>query len=288
MGLFLGQNYQGRLLVLFFFSFQNISWEVRVYTQVLLQVPLCLLLFRWSWRDNKRIRKLSLSLLVSPSAEDSNLNIVTRMAKNLMTTNHLRHVEPVMSFPSGAGKIPNLNAVTLGKALATEKDHLIFPSHEFSRQALVPSPDKVMFFSSLSFWCFPILIHPCLLMSFFCDYSQYLEMYRKSVEDPARFWSEIASRYYWKQKWGRQVYLENLDVRNGPISIEVFHPPIISSSSWSVLFNLFCSTIVLYRSGSKAVSPTLPSIAWTEMWKPDLATKLPFIGKATSLDLMTL
>lgn len=164
------------------------------------------------------------------------------MAKNLMTTNHLRHVEPVMSFPSGAGKIPNLNAVTLGKALATEKDHLIFPSHEFSRQALVPSPDKVMFFSSLSFWCFPILIHPCLLMSFFCDYSQYLEMYRKSVEDPARFWSEIASRYYWKQKWGRQVYLENLDVRNGPISIEVFHPPIISSSSWSVLFNLFCST----------------------------------------------
>lgn len=46
-------------------------------------------------------------------------------------------------------------------------------------------------------------------------------MYKRSIEDPAGFWSDIASSFYWKQKWGQQVYLENLDVRKGDIRIEV-------------------------------------------------------------------
>jgi len=50
---------------------------------------------------------------------------------------------------------------------------------------------------------------------------QYMEMHKRSMDDPAAFWSDIASEFYWKQKWGDQVFSENLDVRKGPISIEV-------------------------------------------------------------------
>lgn len=62
---------------------------------------------------------------------------------NLITTNHLRHVESMATMPSGAGKIPHLNAIILGEALASEENDLIFPSDDFSRQAHVPSPQKV-------------------------------------------------------------------------------------------------------------------------------------------------
>ncbi|PPD98548.1 hypothetical protein GOBAR_DD04457 [Gossypium barbadense] len=111
--------------------------------------------------------------------------------KNLTTTNHLRHVESMASLPSGAGKISHLNAVILGEALASEENDFVFPSDDFSRQALIPSPHK------------------------------YLEMYKRSIEDPAGFWSGIASsEFYWKQKWGDQVCSENLDVRKGDIKIE--------------------------------------------------------------------
>lgn len=41
------------------------------------------------------------------------------------------------------------------------------------------------------------------------------------MDDPAGFWSDIASEFYWKQKWGDQVFSENFDVRKGPIHIEV-------------------------------------------------------------------
>lgn len=46
-------------------------------------------------------------------------------------------------------------------------------------------------------------------------------MYKKSIEDPAGFWSEIASQFYWKEKWSPEVYTENLDVTKGSIKIEV-------------------------------------------------------------------
>lgn len=46
-------------------------------------------------------------------------------------------------------------------------------------------------------------------------------MYKRSIEDPAGFWSDIASQFYWKQKWGDHVYSENLDFRKGPVKIEV-------------------------------------------------------------------
>jgi Acetyl-coenzyme A synthetase N-terminus len=51
---------------------------------------------------------------------------------------------------------------------------------------------------------------------------QYAGMYKKSVEDPAGFWSEIASEFYWKEKWNpNEICKENLDVTNGRVNIEV-------------------------------------------------------------------
>ncbi|PKI79249.1 hypothetical protein CRG98_000369 [Punica granatum] len=113
-------------------------------------------------------------------------------SKKLTTTNHLRHVESMAKMPSGAGAISHLNAVILGEDLASEENDLIFHSAEFSQQALVPSPQK------------------------------YLEMYKRSIADPAGFWSDIASEFYWKEKWGKEVCSENLDVREGTIKIEWF------------------------------------------------------------------
>ncbi|XP_047310361.1 acetyl-coenzyme A synthetase, chloroplastic/glyoxysomal [Impatiens glandulifera] len=108
------------------------------------------------------------------------------------TFDQLRHVDSMASMPSGAGKIRRLNVAVLGESLASEEDDLVFPSNDFSNQALVSSPQK------------------------------YLEMYRRSIEDPAGFWSDIASEFVWREKWGKDVYSENLDVRNGDIKIEWF------------------------------------------------------------------
>ncbi|KAE8655525.1 Acetyl-coenzyme A synthetase [Hibiscus syriacus] len=114
---------------------------------------------------------------------------------NLPTTaSHFRHVDAMVPQPSAAAaKLSQLKAVVLGEAPASEDDEVVVPSHEFSRQALVPSTQK------------------------------YLEMYKSSIEDPAKFWSSIASsEFYWKQRWGDQVYSENLDARKGNIKIEWF------------------------------------------------------------------
>lgn len=63
--------------------------------------------------------------------------------RNGRTLDHLRHVESMATMPSGAGKIPRLNAVILGDSLASEEDDLICPNDEFSSQALISSPQKV-------------------------------------------------------------------------------------------------------------------------------------------------
>ncbi|KAJ0053775.1 hypothetical protein Pint_02465 [Pistacia integerrima] len=118
--------------------------------------------------------------------------VVVMASSGLKTSNYLRHVESLKSFPSGAGNIPQLNAVILGEALASEETDRVYPSEDFTRQALVPSPEK------------------------------YLEMYKRSIEDPAGFWADIASQFYWKQKWDQEVCSENLDIRKGNIKIEWF------------------------------------------------------------------
>ncbi|KAK6928615.1 Acetyl-coenzyme A synthetase, N-terminal domain [Dillenia turbinata] len=205
------------------------SWEVFGEPQVQIQIPISVLLpvssveavnntksslRKWSRSAESRKRKnypLSLSLCNGSGSKTTDPNPIpipippipsprrrwlmmsnSSTRKNISTSNHLRHVESMASLPSGAGKISHLNAVILGEALASEEDDLVFPSDDFSRQALVPSPDK------------------------------YLEMYKRSIEDPAGFWSDIASEFYWKEKWAPDVYSENMDVRKGNIKIEWF------------------------------------------------------------------
>ncbi|GAA0150736.1 ligase [Lithospermum erythrorhizon] len=148
--------------------------------------------FRVELFKSKRINHSRRKMMMDDSLNGNGVGNGGVGIKSMTTSNHLRHVESLSILPSGAGKIPRLNAVILGEALASEEDDLVFPSQEFSQNALVSSPQK------------------------------YLEMYRRSVEDPAGFWSDIASEFYWKGKWGKQVCSENFDVRKGRINIEWF------------------------------------------------------------------
>ena len=61
------------------------------------------------------------------------------------SSDKLRQVESMSQLPSGAGngKISGINAVVLGESLAAEENDLIFPSPEFSANALVSSPKQV-------------------------------------------------------------------------------------------------------------------------------------------------
>lgn len=79
--------------------------------------------------------------------------------RSLVTSDHLRHVESMAQLPSGAGKISHLNAVILGDSLASEENDLVFPSPEFSAQALVSSPEQVCrpYSSSPSWFLFLLL-----------------------------------------------------------------------------------------------------------------------------------
>ncbi|KAL1539933.1 Acetyl-coenzyme A synthetase, cytoplasmic, variant 2 [Salvia divinorum] len=103
------------------------------------------------------------------------------------SSHRLRHVSSLAAPPPS-----RLNAVVLGDALASEEHDLVIPKPDFSAQAHFPSPAK------------------------------YLDLYKQSIEDPAGFWSDIASQFYWKQKWASPVYSENMDVREGRINIEWF------------------------------------------------------------------
>jgi len=71
-------------------------------------------------------------------------------------------------------------------------------------------------------FAFVVLFSFVLCIIMYLLICQYLEMYKRSIEDPSGFWSDIASsEFYWKEKWGQQVFFENLDVRKGNVKIEV-------------------------------------------------------------------
>lgn len=177
----------------------------------------------------------SLSLFWNPKRKGL-LKISTTMASNIRTNNFLRHVESMRLMPSGAGHIPHLNAIILGDSLATEEDDFVLPSDDFASQAIVQSPEQVLTYQHMKrnnvffffFWELSLCTTFCKKKCFFflmcvfmiCDH-QYLKMYKRSIEDPAGFWSEIAEEFYWKQKWGDKVCDENFDIRKGNIKIEV-------------------------------------------------------------------
>ncbi|KAJ8478718.1 hypothetical protein OPV22_022445 [Ensete ventricosum] len=138
--------------------------------------------------------------------------------RSLASSVDLRHVESMAQLPSGAGRISHLNAVILGESLASEENDLVFPSHDFSRQALVSSP------------------------------KQYRKMYESSIEDPAGFWSEIASQFYWNNKWDPEVYSENIDVRKGTVKFEWF-----KGGSTNISYNALDRNIEAGNGGKVAI-----------------------------------
>ena len=50
---------------------------------------------------------------------------------------------------------------------------------------------------------------------------EYKEMYKRSIEDPDGFWSEVAESFFWYKKWDK-VWDYNFDLNKGPINIEWF------------------------------------------------------------------
>ncbi|KAM0068390.1 putative acetate--CoA ligase [Helianthus debilis subsp. tardiflorus] len=109
------------------------------------------------------------------------------MTNNLTTTTN-RHSH--LSARNSA--VLKRKAVVIGEAVASDDADRIFPDQDFAQQAHVP------------------------------DFGKYQEMYTRSIEDPAGFWSEMADGFYWKKKWGQQVNSENLDITKGNIKIEWF------------------------------------------------------------------
>ncbi|KGN51167.2 acetyl-coenzyme A synthetase, chloroplastic/glyoxysomal-like isoform X2 [Cucumis sativus] len=78
--------------------------------------------------------------------------------------------------------------------LGSEEDEAMVPSQEFCDKAHIPNTQK------------------------------YMDMYKRSIEEPSKFWSEIASsEFYWKKEWNHHhAFNENLDITKGNINIEWF------------------------------------------------------------------
>ncbi|MBN2361566.1 MAG: acetate--CoA ligase [Deltaproteobacteria bacterium] len=53
------------------------------------------------------------------------------------------------------------------------------------------------------------------------NFDEYKKMYERSVNEPDKFWAEVAEGFYWKKKWDK-VISYNYDMRKGPISIKYF------------------------------------------------------------------
>jgi len=112
---------------------------------------------------------------------------------------------------------------------------------------------------------------------------QYREMYQKSIDDPAGFWSEIADEFYWKQKWSPdEVCAENLDVTKGPIKIEVGFSLVSMAVFWcwkDTYMILMVTGVFGIRSGSRGERPTYATMRWTAMWRLGMGTRSPCTGR---------
>lgn len=112
-------------------------------------------------------------------------------------------------------------------------------------------------------------------------------MYKRSVEDPAGFWSEIASQFYWREKWYPEVYSENIDVTKGTVKFEV----------GCVIFQLGLFIFMVCRrrwllyycgdhSGLKEPGRTSVTMLWIRMLRQEMVEKLLSIGKAMNQGMM--
>ena len=48
---------------------------------------------------------------------------------------------------------------------------------------------------------------------------EYQSLYKKSIEDPQQFWTDVSKEFYWRSP-PRTVLEANFDIRKGPISIK--------------------------------------------------------------------
>lgn len=51
-------------------------------------------------------------------------------------------------------------------------------------------------------------------------YLQYEKLYKRSVEDPAGFWADVAEQFYWHKKWDKDHHSYNFDVRKVRESVD--------------------------------------------------------------------
>ncbi|KAH9569586.1 hypothetical protein CY35_03G141100 [Sphagnum magellanicum] len=54
--------------------------------------------------------------------------------------------------------------------------------------------------------------------------TQYEEMYKQSMNDPARFWGSFANDFHWERKWDttKPICRYNFDLQKGPVFVEWF------------------------------------------------------------------
>ena len=73
-------------------------------------------------------------------------------------------------------------------------------------------------------------------------------MYKESIEDPSKFWSSIASEFYWKEPWNLENIIRgNMDVTKGPISTSFF-----SGGKTNIAWNCLDAQILKGRGNNSA------------------------------------
>ncbi|KAK7878036.1 hypothetical protein WMY93_031317 [Mugilogobius chulae] len=67
------------------------------------------------------------------------------------------------------------------------------------------------------------------------DFKTYLELYKKSIENPEAFWKEVADEFYWKKPATGPVLQYNFDVTKGTSSSNVWREPrpTCATTSWT-------------------------------------------------------
>ncbi|KAG6579092.1 Acetyl-coenzyme A synthetase, chloroplastic/glyoxysomal, partial [Cucurbita argyrosperma subsp. sororia] len=135
---------------------------------------------------------------------NSNFLLGNSLAKPFKARLHLKVHKPRLEIAScGSKRKKELNRnqekayITIDNIDVEEylgEHEIVFPSQEFSQQAHIPTTQK------------------------------YLDMYKKSIEEPSEFWSEIASsEFYWTKQWNHhQPFSHNLHISQGNINIQWF------------------------------------------------------------------
>lgn len=75
---------------------------------------------------------------------------------------------------------------------------------------------------------------------------QYNEIYTKSVENPEQFWSEIADKFFWKEKWPGKFMDYNFDISKGDIYVKF-----MEGAKTNICYNVLDRVVHDKKLGSK-------------------------------------